>query len=188
MMVALLLYAYGIGQRSSRRIERRCVGTSRRADLREQGLDHTAIARFRQRHESALAGCPAAAVAARRPPATRRAARRGRSAGASVAGQAAGRGQAPRNRSLRRWSESRGYSWSSARPVDTIADRGSPSEEMCERCPARLLMRELTVLRPSIVVAFRRGTPTVRSTAAPTSHGGNAPISVTHRGRVERAS
>ena len=56
MMVALLLYAYALGERSSRRIERRCiedVGT--RVICANQAPDHTMIARFRQRHETALA-------------------------------------------------------------------------------------------------------------------------------------
>ncbi len=57
MMVALLLYAYCVGERSSRRIERRC-----REDIAFRVLaanaapDHTTIARFRQRHEAALKG------------------------------------------------------------------------------------------------------------------------------------
>jgi transposase len=53
MMVALLLYGYAIGERSSRRLERRCVT---RVICANQAPDHTTIARFRQRHESALAG------------------------------------------------------------------------------------------------------------------------------------
>src|SRR6478609_6971917 len=44
MMVALLVYAYARGQRSSRVIE-----ANRRPD-------HCTVARFRQRHETALAG------------------------------------------------------------------------------------------------------------------------------------
>jgi transposase len=57
MMVALLLYAYAIGERSSRRIERRCVeDVAARVICANQRPDHTTIARFRQRHESALAG------------------------------------------------------------------------------------------------------------------------------------
>ena len=56
MMVALLLYAYAIGERSSRRIERRCVeDVSTRVICANQAPDHTTIARFRQRHEIALA-------------------------------------------------------------------------------------------------------------------------------------
>jgi transposase len=57
MMVALLLYAYAIGERSSRRIERRCVeDVAARVICPNQQPDHTTIARFRQRHEAALAG------------------------------------------------------------------------------------------------------------------------------------
>ena len=57
MMVALLLYAYAIGERSSRRIERRCVeDVATRVICANQTPDHTTIARFRQRHEAALAG------------------------------------------------------------------------------------------------------------------------------------
>jgi len=57
MMVALVLYAYAVGERSSRQIERRC-----REDLAFRVLtanqipDHATIARFRARHEQALAG------------------------------------------------------------------------------------------------------------------------------------
>jgi transposase len=56
MMVTLLLYAYCLGERSSRRIERLCerdVGF--RALAANQRPDHTTIARFRQTHEAALA-------------------------------------------------------------------------------------------------------------------------------------
>src|SRR3954454_12368022 len=56
MMVALLLYAYAIGERSSRRIERRCVeDVATRVICANRAPDHTTIARFRQRHEAALA-------------------------------------------------------------------------------------------------------------------------------------
>jgi transposase len=56
MMVALLLYSYAIGERSSRRIERRCVeDVATRVVCANQTPDHTTIARFRQRHESPLA-------------------------------------------------------------------------------------------------------------------------------------
>jgi transposase len=55
MMVALLLYAYAIGERSSRRIERRCHDdVAVRVVTANQAPDHTTIARFRQRHEAAL--------------------------------------------------------------------------------------------------------------------------------------
>jgi transposase len=56
MMVALLLYGYAIGERSSRRLERRCVeDVATRVICANQTPDHTTIARFRQRHETALA-------------------------------------------------------------------------------------------------------------------------------------
>jgi transposase len=57
LMVALLLYAYAKGQRSSRVIERECVeDVAYRVIAANQRPDHTTIARFRQRHEAALAG------------------------------------------------------------------------------------------------------------------------------------
>src|SRR3954469_15682024 len=57
MMVALLLYSYAVGERSSRRIERRCVeDVATRVICANRAPDHTTIARFRQRHEAALAG------------------------------------------------------------------------------------------------------------------------------------
>lgn len=56
MMVALLLYAYAIGERSSRGIERRCrEDIAFRVLTSNQVLDHATIARFRARHEGALA-------------------------------------------------------------------------------------------------------------------------------------
>jgi transposase len=56
MMVALLLYCYAIGERSSRRSERRCVeDVACRVICANRAPDHTTIARFRQRHEVALA-------------------------------------------------------------------------------------------------------------------------------------
>ena len=56
MMVALLLYGYAVGERSSRRLERRCVeDVATRVICANQAPDHTTIARFRQRHERALA-------------------------------------------------------------------------------------------------------------------------------------
>jgi transposase len=57
MMVALLLYAYAKGQRSSRGIERECIeDIAYRVIAANQRPDHTTVARFRQRHEDALAG------------------------------------------------------------------------------------------------------------------------------------
>jgi transposase len=56
VMVALLLYAYSRGQRSSRRIERACVeDIAHRVICVNEVPDHTTIARFRQRHENAIA-------------------------------------------------------------------------------------------------------------------------------------
>jgi len=57
VMVALLLYAYCRGQRSSRVIERECVeDVAYRVITANQRPDHTTIARFRQRHQDAIAG------------------------------------------------------------------------------------------------------------------------------------
>src|ERR671916_1333986 len=57
MMVALLLYGYAKRQRSSRVIERACVeDIAYRVIAANEAPDHTTIARFRQRHEAALAG------------------------------------------------------------------------------------------------------------------------------------
>jgi transposase len=56
MMVALLLYSYAMGQRSSRAIERRCgEDVPSRVICANRVPDHTTIARFRARHEQALA-------------------------------------------------------------------------------------------------------------------------------------
>lgn len=55
MMVALLLYAYCHGVRSSREIERRCVrDVAFRVIAAGHRPDHATIARFRARHEAAL--------------------------------------------------------------------------------------------------------------------------------------
>ena len=57
MMVALLLYAYARSERSSRRIERALIeDVAFRVIAANQRPDHTTIARFRKRHEAALAG------------------------------------------------------------------------------------------------------------------------------------
>jgi transposase len=57
MMVALLVYAYCIGERSSRLIERRCVeDVAYRVLAANTTPDHATIARFRANHEGALAG------------------------------------------------------------------------------------------------------------------------------------
>jgi transposase len=56
MMLSLLLYAYARGERSSRGIERRCVeDVAYRVIAAQQAPDHATIARFRVRHEEALA-------------------------------------------------------------------------------------------------------------------------------------
>ena len=56
MMVALLLYAYAVGERSSRQIERRCrEDVAFRVTTANAVPDHATIARFRGRHERALA-------------------------------------------------------------------------------------------------------------------------------------
>ena len=56
MMVALLLYSYAIGERSSRAIERRCQeDVASRVICANRVPDHATIARFRARHQDALA-------------------------------------------------------------------------------------------------------------------------------------
>src|SRR5215210_777172 len=57
MMVALLLYAYARGTRSSRVIERACFeDVAFRVIAAQQTPDHATIARFVERHRQALAG------------------------------------------------------------------------------------------------------------------------------------
>ncbi len=57
MMTALWLYAYCVGEKSSRQIERRCVeDVPFRVIAANQRPDHCTIARFRQQHALALAG------------------------------------------------------------------------------------------------------------------------------------
>jgi transposase len=57
MMVALLMYAYSMGQRSSRGVERECVeDIAYRVIAANSKPDHATIARFVVRHEDALAG------------------------------------------------------------------------------------------------------------------------------------
>jgi len=57
MMVALILYAYARGVRSSRRIERACVEDVAYRVLAAQAKpDHATLARFVERHQDALAG------------------------------------------------------------------------------------------------------------------------------------
>jgi transposase len=56
MMVALFIYAYSIGVRSSRQIERRCQeDVAFRVICAGQTPDHSTIARFLDRHEQAVA-------------------------------------------------------------------------------------------------------------------------------------
>jgi transposase len=56
MMVGLLAYSYAVGERSARRIERRCrEDVAFRVICANQIPDHATIARFRVRHEAALA-------------------------------------------------------------------------------------------------------------------------------------
>jgi len=58
MMVTLLLYAYCIGERSSRRIERRCQeDIAFRVITANSAPDHSTIARFRRVNEQALSAC-----------------------------------------------------------------------------------------------------------------------------------
>jgi transposase len=57
MMLALLLYAYCLGERSSRRIEARCREDVAFGVITANSTpDHATIARFRARHEEALKG------------------------------------------------------------------------------------------------------------------------------------
>jgi len=57
MMCALLVYAYAVGERSSRQIERRCVeDVAFRVIAANRVPDHVTINRFRARHADALAG------------------------------------------------------------------------------------------------------------------------------------
>ena len=56
MMVAVLLYAYATGARSAREIERKCTeDVAYRVIAANQGPDHSTVARFRDRHQDALA-------------------------------------------------------------------------------------------------------------------------------------
>jgi transposase/predicted XRE-type DNA-binding protein len=57
MMLGLLVYAYSIGERSSRRIEQRCIeDVAFRVVAANQRPDHATIARFRAAHTAAIAG------------------------------------------------------------------------------------------------------------------------------------
>ncbi len=64
MMVALILYAFARGMRSSRAIERACEeDVAYRVIAAQQRPDHATIARFVERHEQALAGLFGAVLA-----------------------------------------------------------------------------------------------------------------------------
>ena len=55
MLLGLLLYAYAVGERSSRRIERLCVDhVAFRIACRDDGPDHSTISRFRAEHNDAF--------------------------------------------------------------------------------------------------------------------------------------
>ncbi|HEV8166778.1 MAG TPA: transposase, partial [Actinomycetota bacterium] len=57
LLLGVLLYGYCLGVRSSRQVERRCVeDLAFRVLAANQTPDHVTIARFRARHEQALAG------------------------------------------------------------------------------------------------------------------------------------
>jgi transposase len=57
MMLAVLIYAHGAGERSSRRIEKRLIeDVAFRVVAANQRRDHATIARFRANRESAIAG------------------------------------------------------------------------------------------------------------------------------------
>jgi transposase len=57
MMLSVLVYAYCTGERSSRRIERRLVeDVAYRVLAANQCPDHATLARFRRRHQEAIAG------------------------------------------------------------------------------------------------------------------------------------
>lgn len=57
MLVGLLVYAYAVGQRSSRQIERLCqTDVAFRIACAQDTPDHSTIARFRAEHETGLSG------------------------------------------------------------------------------------------------------------------------------------
>ena len=57
VMLGVLLYAYCVGERSSRRIEQRlCDDVAFRVVAANQAPDHATLARFRRRHQDAIAG------------------------------------------------------------------------------------------------------------------------------------
>ncbi len=57
MMLAVLLYAYSTGERSSRRMERHLMDdVAYRVIAANQQPDHATLARFRRRHQETIAG------------------------------------------------------------------------------------------------------------------------------------
>ena len=55
MMVALLLYSYAVGLRSSRQVERACRGDVAFKVITAMAVpDHSTVAEFRRRHETAI--------------------------------------------------------------------------------------------------------------------------------------
>ena len=57
VMLGILLYAYCVGERSSRRIEQRlCDDVAFRVVAANQAPDHATLASFRRRHQNAIAG------------------------------------------------------------------------------------------------------------------------------------
>ena len=150
MMVALFVYAYAIGVRSSRAIERRCRDdVAFRVITANQVPDHATIARFRVRHEAG----------------DRRAVRRG--AGAVRAGRgwsrsASSRSTARRSRRRRRITRraatSRSRRRSSRRPRASTRPRTSSTARRaatsCPRGCARAAIAARCCARPS-----RRWTP-----------------------------
>ena len=70
MMVGLLLYSYAVGERSSRRIERRCVeDVATRVICANRAPDHTTIARFRQATKARSRACSLMSCGCARTPA-----------------------------------------------------------------------------------------------------------------------
>src|SRR5215207_5631921 len=133
MMVALFVYAYAIGERSSRRIERRChEDVAFRVISANRAPDHATIARFRVRHEAAICS-----------------ARFWRSAHAaawsrSVLSRSTGRRSPPPRRITRRAATSRSRGRSSRTPRASTRPRTSCSARRaatnCRRACARAVI------------------------------------------------
>ena len=91
MLLALLIYAYCQGVRSSRQIEQRCVtDVAFRVLCAQDAPDHTTIARFRVEHQEAFARCSRRCCRSPRRPAW--------------PGSAPSRSMARRSRRTRRWT------------------------------------------------------------------------------------